>query len=117
MYTLKFSNESLVVLERIVELSEEHEEMLALLMEIHSLLSDIKVKGSRIGIPLQDLGHIHLQGCYKLYCGDAKWRIVMEPIDDETIAIHIIGLRDKLMVYTLAHEIRSEFQSKLNSNE
>lgn len=115
MYQLEFSEESKLVLEKVIELSETNEEMAALAVEVNKLLKDIKIKGTRVGQALSDFEHIHLDGCYKVYCGNKEWRIVFEPFDDNLIRIHIIGLREKLMAYTIAHEVRKNYYSQLNN--
>lgn len=114
MYHLEFSEESKRVLAKLFELSKTHYEMAVLVVEVNSLLNDIKIKGVRVGQALSDLKHIQLKGCYKVYCGDRAWRIVFEPFDDNLIRIHIIGRREKLMAYSLAHNVRKEYYEHHN---
>jgi len=114
VYHLEFSEESKLVLVKIIELSKTHEEMAMLVVEVNALLNDIKFKGVRVGQALSDVNNIHLKGCYKVYCGDRAWRIVFEPFGDNLIRIHIIGLREKLMAYLIAHDIRKEYYEQRN---
>lgn len=71
--------------------------------ELQNLLRDLKNKGS-FGLPLQNKYGYNLEGCFKIYFGRRKYRIVYT-IENNKIDIFVlnIGEREDLKAYEEAH--------------
>lgn len=71
--------------------------------ELQRLLKDLKICGS-FGMPLENKYGYNLEGCYKIYFGNKKYRIVYT-LEDDNISIYIINIdeRKDLKVYRDVH--------------
>lgn len=46
----------------------------------------------------------NLTGCYKIFFGDAKYRIIYRIIEEDTAEVFVVGPRAKEQVYKTAHQ-------------